>query len=585
MDNYKNENTSINLTYKKDKIHEELNNYKYSPLRITLIYLFFGAVWVLSSDVVLSKIVSNQALLSKINIIKGWFYVAVTAVLVYSLISRLIIRIHKQENKLIDSYEELSETYKELEVSKQDLQVQYKVLVEYKEKLYKLAYQDHLTLLPNRRLFYHDLSKKINEAKEDECFVLLLIDVDNFKYVNDIYGHDYGDKTLLNISQRIQCLINDHMKLYRIGGDEFAIYIEGKADLTFIHQFASSIIDDFKKNLHISTKTTVSMSIGISMFPETTKDLNDLVKFADVALYKAKDAGKGTYSIFEASLKRYMDEKILFEEKLKLALANDEFILHFQPQVDFNTGEIRGFEALIRWVNEDLGFVPPNRFIPIAEETKIIIEIGEWVLKTAIEFGSKLNMGDKKYIISVNISVVQWMQDNFVEVVENALKDYQFSEEYLELEITESILIHSFDQTISKLHKLREKGIKVALDDFGTGYSSLNYLKELPISTLKIDKTFIDDILVEKSKNEHILNAIITLGHQFGLEVIAEGVETQEQLSYLYNNKCDTIQGYIYSKPLDQQKIDGFISSFDTGYDGHTKCIIKREKESIHTIK
>ncbi len=573
MERIEDENTIKNRRHDNNKVHEELLSFKYSPLKIMLIYVFFGASWILSSDVALGLLVNDYELRNHISIIKGWFYVIVTALLIYFLVSTLIRRIKKQEKKLVESYEELSATYIKLEESQENLQVQYKVLVEYKEKLYKFAYQDHLTMLPNRRLFNHDLSKKIRESKKADELVLLIMDVDNFKYVNDIYGHEYGDKILINISKRIHYLIQAHMKLYRIGGDEFAIIIEGKTALMDIKKFAMMLIDDIKENLFISSKTTVSLSIGISIFPETTNDFNDLVKFADVALYKAKDAGRCTYSIFEASLKQYMDEKISFEQKLKVALVKDEFILHFQPQIDFNTGAIRGFEALIRWVNDELGFIPPNRFIPVAEETKIIIEIGRWVLRTAIEFGSKLNTGHKKYIISVNISAVQWMQDDFVELVESVLMEYKYPQEYLELEITESILIHSFDKTIIKLRKLREKGIKVALDDFGTGYSSLNYLKELPISTLKIDKTFIDDILIEESKNEYILNAIITLGHDFGLEVIAEGVETQEQLTYLFNNKCDSIQGYVYSKPIDELKIDEFINIFEAGYDHDTKCI------------
>lgn len=554
---------------------EQLEFYKHSPLKITLIYTFFGGVWILLSDSILHAIFLDVVLVNKLSILKGWIYVVLTASLIYMLISSMVKRLNNQGKKLVESYEELTGTYGKLEKSQKELNIQYRTLMEYKEKLYKLAYQDHLTMLPNRRLFYHDLSKneKNIENNEPEPLTLLMLDVDNFKYINDIHGHDYGDQVIVNIANCIENLLIDNMQLYRIGGDEFSIIISGKIEKNDLEDFAQSIIEDIKQNM-VSTKVFLSISIGIATYPDSSTDINDLAKFADVALYKAKDAGKGTYSFFEDSLKQIIDEKVFIQDKLKLALSKDEFVLHFQPQIDLNVGEIRGFEALVRWYNEDLGFVPPNKFIPIAEETKTIIEIGKWILTKSIEFGAKINSSStKKYIISVNISVVQWMQEDFVDMVESVLDNFDLSEEYLELEITESILIHSFDKTIDKIIRLKEKGIKVALDDFGTGYSSLNYLKELPISTLKIDKTFIDDIFDKASKNVLILNAIIELGHTIGLEVIAEGVETEEQARYLNDNECDSIQGYFYSKPLEQARVESFISTFSARFDKATNRV------------
>jgi len=554
---------------------ERLDTYKYSPINITLIYTFFGVTWILLSDSIMHAIFSDAEMINRLSIIKGWLYVIATAFLIFSLTSSLVKRINKQGQDLLASYHELSSTYRKLEKSQNDLNLQYKTLLEYKEKLYKLAYQDHLTMLPNRRLFYHDISKWENNNVTLEPLTLFIIDVDNFKYINDIHGHDYGDQIIVNVANRIEKNLVDNMQLYRIGGDEFGILIKGCMNKEDIEYFAQSVINDVKQNMFVSTKTFLSISIGIASYPDSSDDINDIAKFADVALYKAKDAGKNTYSFFETSLKQIIDEKVLMQDKLKFALNKEEFVLHFQPQVDLNNGQIRGFEALVRWYNDELGFIPPNKFIPIAEETKSIIEIGKWILARSIEFGAKLNQNEsKKYIISVNISAVQWMQEDFVDMVESILNRYHLNAECLELEITESILIHSFDKTIDKVTRLKEKGIKVALDDFGTGYSSLNYLKELPISTLKIDKAFIDDIFDKTSKKVLILNAIIELGHTIGLEVIAEGVETEEQVSYLSENECDCIQGYFYSKPLEQKNIEPFIAMFNERFDKKTNALL-----------
>lgn len=551
----------------------EMNYYKDSPLRITLIYAFFGALWILLSDTIMYTILSDVEMVNRLSIAKGWFYVIITALLIFVLTSSLVKRLNRQGRELLESYKELSDTYNKLEKSQDDINTQYRTLLEYKEKLYKLAYQDHLTMLPNRRLFYHDLSKWESSVEENNSLILMILDVDNFKYINDIHGHDYGDQVIINIASSIDHILTPKMQLYRIGGDEFGIIISDEMDKAAIENFARLIIEDIKQNMFVSSKTFISLSIGIAIYPESSNKVEDIVKFAEVALYKAKDIGKGTYSFFEASLKKVIDEKIFLQDRLKLALHRNEFIIHFQPQIDLTLSKIRGFEALLRWKNDELGFVPPNKFIPIAEETKTIIEIGKWILSKSIEFGAKINRNNNsKYIISVNISVVQWMQEDFVDMIESVLSDYDLPEGLLELEITESILIHSFDKTIEKLLRLKNKGIKVALDDFGTGYSSLNYLKELPISTLKIDKTFIDDIFDKDTKNLQILNAIINLGHTVGLEVIAEGVETEEQMSYLYNNECDSIQGYFYSKPLETNNVQSYIATFKERFDQESKC-------------
>lgn len=536
--------------------------YKYSTLLITLIYTVFGIAWISFSDDTLNKLVSDKDIIREISIIKGWIYVLITALLIYSLVSSLVKKIKKEEGKLISSYKEISTTNEKLEESQKELHRQYKILVDYKEKLYQYAYQDHLTQLPNRRFFYSDLTDKVQQLQEGKRLTLLLMDVDNFKYVNDEHGHEYGDKVIIHIGECIKEHLLEGMSLYRIGGDEFAIFIEGHMTNDEIEWFAKDFMNNFNKKFYQDYKIPISLSMGISILPDHTNDHNDLVKYADVALFKAKDAGKGTSMLFEIQLKEFMEQKINFENLLKQALGKKEFILYYQPQIDLKTGKIRGFEALIRWFSKELGMVSPAKFIPIAEETKLINDIGRWVLEEAVAFISRLNRErNSHYTISVNISPIQWMNDDFEDMILNTLKKFNLPEEQLELEITESILMNSFEKTIKKMRHLRELGIKVALDDFGTGYSSLNYLKQMPITTLKIDKTFIDDLFSERS-NQSILNAIISLGHTIGLEVVAEGVETGEQVSYLCANKCDNIQGYIFSKPISEVEIVNFIEYF-----------------------
>ncbi|MBC7960310.1 MAG: EAL domain-containing protein [Vallitaleaceae bacterium] len=540
---------------KKDKS----KRYRYSPLQITFVYAFFGVIWILFSDITLHKLVSSRELINQISIIKGWVYVVLTALLIFSLIETLVIRIKKDEAELLKSYEQLSLTNAKLEESQIELEDQNQILVEYQERLYEYAYHDHLTQLPNRRSFHNELLKKTQIPGHK--IILILLDVDNFKYVNDLYGHHRGDQVILQIVQKMNKLLGEQMLLFRTGGDEFAVLIETNLTDEIIHQYVSKIQAEFKK-FYKEYKIPISLSMGIARFPDHALNYNDLVQYAEMGLHRAKESGKSTYRFYDSALKATMDEKIIYENQLKQALEKQEFILHYQPQIDLKTGKIRGFEALIRWINEDLGFVSPAKFIPIAEETKLIIDIGGWVLEEAIQFAAALNKEKQEdFIISINISSLQLMNEGFHDKVLETLRKYNLKTQCLELEITESVLINGFEGAICVMQKLRDQKIKVALDDFGTGYSSLNYLKQMPISTLKIDKAFIDDI-VEDSTNQSILTTIMTLGHNIGLEIIAEGVETQEQVTYLNNNNCDNIQGYFFSKPIAEKTVSAFIDSF-----------------------
>lgn len=532
-------------------------------LRIVMVYAFFGIIWILTSDLLVNAIFTDQQTISKISISKGWLYVVITSLLIYVLMYRLLKRIHHEELLQRDQFDQLEMANRKLGESRKEVEGQYKVLMEYKEQLYHLAYEDQLTALPNRLLFYSDIAQKISKISKLEKMALMILDLDHFKYVNDIFGHEYGDKILALIADSLSELMNGHFTLYRLGGDEFGIIAE-KTNQEEIIAFSEMILDHFQ-NLKFPDDMLLTMSIGIAISPDFASNHHDLIKYADVALFKAKDGGRNNYKFFEVDLKHQLDQKVLYQNLLKEAIKRKELVLYYQPQINLKTGEIRGFEALIRWNNPKLGFVPPLRFIALAEETKQIIEIGEWVLKEALIFGNYLYESLGRYMkISVNVSPVQWIHGDVVEIIDHMLKAYNYPPRFLEIELTESILIQTFDMVIPKLKRLKHIGVSIALDDFGTGYSSLNYLKKLPISTLKIDKSFIDG-LFEESNNQTILNTIIELGHSMTLEVIAEGVEGRKQLNFFAESRCDCVQGFVFSKPIPQDDVEAYIIERNTG--------------------
>lgn len=435
----------------------------------------------------------------------------------------------------------------------------------YEAELEYIAYHDSLTGLYNRLYMYETIETRLKKIEENTSRkivdAMLFMDIDNLKFINDTLGHSFGDKFILEIAMRLLSLTNNNCELFRLNGDEFIFYIKNVSGKEEIESFASKVIDCFNQTLSIDGHViSASVSIGISLYPIDGKDVDTLLRFADMAMYKVKQKGKNGYCFFNTLIKEEIQARVNIERHLKKALDNDEFILHYQPQIDVETKNIIGFESLVRWLSPDMGLVPPLKFIHIAEETGFIVPLGEWILRTSCQFCKNINRErNTNYKISVNISVMQLLQDNFNDMVERALKDTGLSANLLELEITESIIMESPELIVGKLKQLRQKGISVALDDFGTGYSSLAYLKNIPITTLKIDKLFIDDISSDDS-NTTLTDSIISLGHKIGLTIVAEGVETTDQLKYLENNKCDMIQGYLFSKPLPPEDISKLLN-------------------------
>lgn len=439
-------------------------------------------------------------------------------------------------------------------------------LKEQEQKMVHLAYHDFLTDLPNQAMIKEIMEEEIEKAHQTEtCHGLLFLDIDNFKVINDSFGHSIGDQLLVVISRYLQEILGTAHVVAKFGGDEFIVLLRDLASKHQAEEYAEQLINLFEKAVIVENFVCyVSASIGIVYYPEDGTNFEELFKNADTAMYQAKQHGKKKYVIFDQKMNDAVVEKVKIQNNLQQAIEKQEFFLNYQPQVELDAGKVVGFEALIRWQKES-ELIPPSKFIPIAEETGQIIPLGEWVLKTACIFMKKIHdIGYEELSISVNISSVQLRQKDFVDNVLEIIEQTGLSPNKLVLEITETVLIEFLDPHIlATLDLLQGKGIAISLDDFGQGYSSLNYIRLLPISTIKIDKSFIADIGQDDSEN--IAGAIIVLAHRLGLRVVAEGVEVPEQLNYLKGYHCDEVQGYLISKPLPAEDVLKLLEDFREG--------------------
>ena len=420
------------------------------------------------------------------------------------------------------------------------------------ERVQFLAYFDALTGLPNRTLLEDRIAIALGDARRrKENIAFLFLDLDRFKIVNDTFGHSVGDILLQEVAERLKKWVRDQDTVARVGGDEFVIMLAGVQSAPDAASAAERLVGLVAAGFSINgNSVNVTCSVGISMFPDNGMDGETLIKHADAAMYSAKQKGPNNVGFFTDDLNVQMVERLRLESGLRHAVERNELYLVYQPQMDMATEGIIGVEALLRWQHPELGLVPPDRFISIAENSGLIVPIGEWVLRTACAQARKWqDEGLPAVPIAVNVSAVQFRQDGFRNLIKNVLRETGLPPQYLELELTESLLLTNADVMFSVLSELNKMGLQLAIDDFGTGYSSLSYLKQFPVKKLKIDRSFIKNVVLNQS-DAAITTAIIGMAKSLGLKVIAEGVETEAQMSFLREHRCDEIQGYYFSKPI-----------------------------------
>lgn len=437
-------------------------------------------------------------------------------------------------------------------------------LKESEKKIKNLAIIDKLTGLYNRSFFVSRLSSEIEKTEETtQNLSILFIDVDGFKSINDNLGHISGDQTLQMIAKRIKKCMDKNDIVARVGGDEFVILSSNIKQRYDIAKKAEKIMNRFKKPIYMSGyKFYITVSIGIVLYPFNGQNTEVLIKNADIAMHKAKKYSGNRYEYYTSSLHKKAREEFIIENGLRKALEQDEFSVYYQPIVDLETKKLVGAEALIRWKHPKYGYISPNKFIPIAENRGLIGAIGKWVLKTACLENKKWQaIGFPSIFVAVNISVRQLEQDDFIDTVKKILSETKLDPKYLELEITESISMENVKDRVFILKKLKDLGVRLSIDDFGTGFSSLSQLKKLCISKLKIDRSFINDINID-SNNTAIVSTIIAIAKKLNLNVVAEGVETKEQLDFLNMEKCDMVQGYLYSPPVPANSFKKLFMNF-----------------------
>lgn len=480
----------------------------------------------------------------------------------FLIITRQIFTLRNNQ-KLLYNYHHLTSVL-EHKIDQRTVEVTSKneELEEAVHQMKHIAYHDVLSGLPNRRLFLEKLEDSISTAQQtSQKIAVVFIDLDRFKNVNDTFGHEFGDLLLQNFSQKISSSLRSNDVISRQGGDEFTLILNNIQDEKDIVPLILRMQSAFLKPLVIyGQELHISMSIGIAVYPKDGETTGELLKHADSAMYSAKEKGKNNFQFFSEDMAFTASRKIALENDLRRAIANEEFILQYQPQIQASTGQIIGMEALIRWQTADGSHISPGEFIPLAEETRLILPMGEWVLHTACLQAKKWHDAGSSHLkLAVNLSPLQFMDDGLMCTIEQVLEKTGFPASSLELEITEGVAVDDAEKAILRMRALRDLGVQIAIDDFGTGYSSLSYLKRFPLNNLKIAQPFVQD-MASNTYDKALVEAMIFIAHSLDMSVIAEGVETEEQLSLLKELDCDEIQGYLYSKPLTVENFTSMLS-------------------------
>ncbi len=423
----------------------------------------------------------------------------------------------------------------------------------YQVALEHQANYDALTGLPNRNLLYDRMRQSVYSQRTPHPMAVVFLDLDHFKFVNDSLGHGTGDKLLKGMAERLRSVLREGDTVARLGGDEFVLILNDQSNEEVIFRAVQRIGAKIAEPMTIDGQELyVTCSAGISLYPQDGPDVETLLRNADAAMYRAKDHGRNNFQFYTSEMNERISERLSLENALRRALERNEFLLNYQPKIDLRSGSLCGAEALVRWNHPELGVLSPERFIPLAEETGLILPIGEWVAReTCRQVRAWLDAGFKPGVVSVNLSARQFRQDGLVRAVSRVLEETGIDPRSLELELTESTVMHNVASGIATLHGLKSLGIGLSVDDFGTGYSSLSYLKDLPIDVLKIDRSFVRDIGSGEAADDGVLaQAIVSLAHSLHLKVIAEGVETEAQLRFLKRHGCDEAQGFFFGEPV-----------------------------------
>jgi diguanylate cyclase (GGDEF)-like protein len=430
------------------------------------------------------------------------------------------------------------------------------------DRIRHLAYHDALTDLPNRSLMEDHLVKSLTQARrKGRMLALLYLDLDRFKRINEGVGHTLGDQVLQRVAERLTSTVREADTIARVGGDEFTVLLPKISRVEDAAQVAERILEGLRHPLVLDgSQLHTTTSIGVAFYPNDAEEADTLLRYADIAMYHAKEQGRDNYQFYNPGMKVPIPDPLALESDLRCALERDEFVVYYQPQVDISCQQIVGVEALVRWQHPSRGLMLPADFIPVAEESGLIVPLGEWVLRTACAQAKAWQEAALPAIrLAVNVSARQFQQRDLAEMVDRALKETSLEPHCLQLEITESVVMHDMDFAIATLANLKAMGIQIAIDDFGCGHSSLNYLKRLPIDHVKIDQSFVRDLATDPS-DAAIVGSVVAMTRELNLKVVAEGVETEEQLAFLKDRRCDVVQGFLFSKPMPADAVEKMIA-------------------------
>ena len=509
----------------------------------------------------LPNITKLNSIITKVLIIRIICFFALLLLLAFLYMhmtqkGKLQVMVRERTTSLVITNQQLEATYEELIATEEELREQYDLLEVSEKQLRHMAYHDLVTGLHNRVYFQERLNDLLLHAKtKNRPFALLFIDLDHFKMINDTLGHAVGDLLLHKVGHRLSSILTGGEVFSRIGGDEFTIILPKIAGPEYVLDMAQVVIDAFQKPFMLQNiEYDITASIGITLCPDHSEDATALIKNADAAMYKAKEEGKNNFRLYDSSLNPDAEERLEIRNSLRHAVDRNELVVYYQPQIEVSSGRILGLEALVRWNHPQRGLLMPGSFISIAEDTGLIVPIGEWVLRTACYQSKKWQeSGLPPVRVAVNLSARQFAQNQLSPLVQEILAETGLDPSLLELEITESMAMQ--DRNWTTLEELKQLNITISIDDFGTHYSSLSYLKHLPVNKIKIDRSFVNGIAKEP-KDEAIIMAMLLVARRLNLTILAEGVETSEQFNFLHQNQCDEIQGYLFYKPQSAEQIE-----------------------------